>query len=349
MSEENWGQNEVGGEEGVEEVGAVDSQSEDVVEAMGVGAEAMNVIEDEWECGERELTPEKWVNLREILVKDPSTEVFAELVEFFIEGDLSDVAYGYVENHIEDWADELKMWPKKYSDLILDDKWVGRNLRVMRWMRGLDLSHCSSLEDVDALSALTNLVELNLSHCSSLENVDGLSGLTNLEKLNLSGCDSLEHVDGLSELTNLKKLDLRLRIFLKKVDVLIELTNLKKLNLWGCGSLDNVEVLSGLTNLVELSLWGGKSLESVDELIELTNLKKLRLAWCESLENVDVLSGLTNLKELDLSFCRSLENVEVLSGLTNLKKLSLRGCSNLNLSEEQIEIFRERMGDRFKY
>ena len=79
------------------------------------------------------------------------------------------------------------------------------NLKILRL--GEDtFTALQSRGALGVLKSLPNLTKLDLSDCSSLENIDGLKGFTNLTKLDLFGCSSLENVDGLKGCTSLTHL-----------------------------------------------------------------------------------------------------------------------------------------------
>ena len=98
----------------------------------------------------------------------------------------------------------------------------------------LDLSYCSSLQNVDVLANLPNLTSLNLSDCYSLQNVDGLANLINLTSLDLYNCDSLQNVDGLECCINITELYIDNAGILRNVNAIGNLKNLKSLLITNC-------------------------------------------------------------------------------------------------------------------
>ena len=87
--------------------------------------------------------------------------------------------------------------------------WVLNKTGALKGLETIDLSRCTSLTNLDALSTCTQLTTLNLRGCDELTNLDGLSGCTQLTTLQLSYCRSLTNLDGLSGCTQLTSLDLR--------------------------------------------------------------------------------------------------------------------------------------------
>lgn len=67
---------------------------------------------------------------------------------------------------------------------------------------------CFQLADIDALSALTALLELNLRECMSIIDIDPLSALRSLRWLGLSSCTWVEDLQPLSACTDLLHLEL---------------------------------------------------------------------------------------------------------------------------------------------
>lgn len=73
------------------------------------------------------------------------------------------------------------------------------SLKNLHTLRGVVLSHCTALTNVDALKNLSSLRHLNLRGCTGLTNLDGLKNLSALEGIILRDCDklTLETVDAL--------------------------------------------------------------------------------------------------------------------------------------------------------
>ena len=101
-----------------------------------------------------------------------------------------------------------------------------RPLRSLLNLRVLNLSQCSRLIDVSALSSLTmNLRIVNLSNCCQLTDINCLS---NVHKLSVAYCSSVQDVSGLFNVS-----DLNLSFCDKITDVTM-LHSVHKLNLLGC-------------------------------------------------------------------------------------------------------------------
>ena len=156
----------------------------------------------------------------------------------------------------------------------------------------------NQLNDINALSGLTNLNQLRLDN-NQITDISGLSGLKNLNQLWI-GNNQITDISGLSGLTNLRSLYLYGNQ-ITDISVLSGLTNLRSLYLYG-NQITDISGLSGLTNLTDLNLGNTQTID-VSVLSGLTNLTALRLGN-NGITDISGLSGLTNLVYLDLSYNR---------------------------------------------
>jgi len=196
-------------------------------------------------------------------------------------------------------------------------------------LRSLKISYCDALHDVGVLKDLTELRTLDICWCYDLTNVDAIENLTKLEKLALIGCDVLQDVSFIRGLTTLRNLDLSSCARLQDVNGLGDLVELRSLVLFGCTELRDVSVIKRLTNLETLSLGSCARLDDVTAVEGLTKLRHLDLSGLAGLKNAHVVKGLIKLETLDVSDCTGLQNVDGVTRLTSLKDLDLIGCDSL--------------------
>jgi Leucine-rich repeat (LRR) protein len=240
----------------------------------------------------------------------------------------------YVSNYEYDEKYNRKDWiAYEYNTREIITKFQ-KNINIFIAIRDNDQNILSKYKNITKLSLLGNFYNPS-GNGTSIQNVDGLAFLTNLISLDLSNCDSLQNIDGLAKLTKLTSLDLNNCGSLQNVDGLANCTNLTNLDLGQCGSLQNIDGLANCTNLTSLNLrsWLRDSqktktaisnLESIpDRLANCTKLTSLDLSYWSQIQNVDGLAKLTNLTSLDLRWCKSLQNVDGLANLNNLTQLVL--------------------------
>lgn len=201
-------------------------------------------------------------------------------------------------------------------------------LRNLTNLQVLDLTGCSNITDIRALSGMTELRDLNLDGVPITE-VKALSTLKKLEQLDLADT-KVENLVPLKDLANLKTLILFYNFDLKDLSPLKNLTSLKMLNFADTG-VTELSPLKNLMNLEELVFFG----TTVDDLAPLMNLKSLKILDCDStnIDDLTPLKELTNLKTLIISYT----NVQ---DLTPLKELSLEYIvADESLQQELREMF----------
>ncbi|XP_031382237.1 disease resistance protein RPP4-like [Punica granatum] len=231
-------------------------------------------------------------------------------------------------------------------------------------LRGLQLSHLSSLVRLPNLSKLKKLSTFLLWDCRRIVKIPGLKKMISLKKLtvksplaNLDGLGSLSALSYLwvegwecKRLPNLSELKWIRDITVRSCDNLVEIQALsslhtlrtlsirdckllKELLLARCGRLGQGHIfeileLTGLTSLETLEVHGCDTIEMLRELSSLQKLKKLVLARCERLQ-ISELTGLTSLETLKVHCCDAIEMLPELSSLQKLKELALAGCGRL--------------------
>ena len=155
---------------------------------------------------------------------------------------------------------------------------------------------CANIDDLSALSQLSNLTLLQLSNFNG-QDMEFLSGMSSLEELVLYTGENLD------------------------LGALVKYAppSLKSLGTGRCGIKD-ITALGNLTQLEELSL-GANLICDISPLRTLTNLKILRLTN-NQISDISPLAGLYNLVELHLNR-NQIEDISALAGMENLVMLNL--------------------------
>jgi len=171
-------------------------------------------------------------------------------------------------------------------------------------LRSLKLD-CTNIEDLGALSQLSNLTWLQLYNING-QDMAFLSGMSSLEELVL---ERGENVD---------------------LDALVKYAppSMTSLRIGSCGIKD-ITAISKLTQLEELYL-GGNLISDISPLRNLTNLKKLCLTY-NQISDISPLAGLFNLVELELNR-NQIEDISALAGMKNLVVLNLDDNNITDLS-----------------
>ena len=222
-----------------------------------------------------------------------------------------------------------------------------------------DLTHLQRLElsvpllkSLDGMENMFELEELRLLVGTGLQNIDALTGLTNLSSLIVYNNGDYPYIRDLSPLyglTNLKILDFgtygvedltplagltqlqELRFFgseatYTSTEPLSGLTQLRSLSLPSMADPANYLDLSGLSDLTELtefSFYGG--VVSYEPLANLTKLQSLSLMGNyydgEGPGDLSAFSNLTALTDLEISLSVNATDITPLGNLTNLRSL----------------------------
>lgn len=199
------------------------------------------------------------------------------------------------------------------------------DLRPLREIHDLNLSHCTGISDVGGLR-FGSIHTLTLSHCTCLEDVDALG---HIKILDLSYCSKITNVQALS---GVEVLDLSYCVLIKNVS---SLGGCKRLDLTGLNMVTDVSALGRINHLIldstgveDVSALGGVnklsvSFTSVQHVSALANVHDLTLSGCSQLSDV---SSLGTVHRLDLSMCNSLEDV---SALGTVHELNLSRCPRI--------------------
>ncbi|CAN1264437.1 Disease resistance protein L6 [Linum perenne] len=202
-------------------------------------------------------------------------------------------------------------------------------LEALRNLETLDISRCTGLTEVMGFGRLESLTELNMSGCSSVEELPHLSGLRNIVRLDTSECNQLKEVRGIESLELLEYLFMTNCTSIKKLPDLYVLTNLKTLEISGCTGLTELPDLSVLANLKTLDISGCVQLAEVSGIERLGSLKRLNMSDCSSVEELPDLSCLLNIVSLDISKCNQLKEVMGIKSLELLEDLVMTNCTSI--------------------
>ena len=156
------------------------------------------------------------------------------------------------------------------------------------------------------ITSFPKLANLDLRRCHSLQNVDVLTNLSNLIELYVDYSNSPVRPKN-GEMTTRKQVEEyqdKIRLFMALRD-------------------GDTELLNDYKDCTSIDLSGCKSLKNVDGLANCRKLTSIDLSWCDSLQNVDGLANCNNLTNLDLNRCSSLQNVDGLASLTGLTYLTI--------------------------
>ncbi|KAG1658246.1 hypothetical protein FOA52_008506 [Chlamydomonas sp. UWO 241] len=172
---------------------------------------------------------------------------------------------------------------------------------------GAYMPRVSSLVDVDALAAGTQLLRLQLPSCSSLLNLAPLRGLVNLQSLDISGCSKLSDLTPLGALVSLQGLNMRGFRKVSDLAPLRALLCLQSLNISSC--------------------WGVSDLATLAALV---NLQCLQVSYCPNVSDLAPLGALLSLQSLDITACRNVFDLAPLVALLSLHHLDISDCSNVS-------------------
>ena len=87
--------------------------------------------------------------------------------------------------------------PTYYSDGSVGD-YINDN--------SLDLSNFTSLQNLEGLKNVTNIMQMNLSNCDQIKSLSGLNRMLDLREIDLTGCTNLESLHALKKCTKLEKI-----------------------------------------------------------------------------------------------------------------------------------------------
>jgi Leucine-rich repeat (LRR) protein len=199
--------------------------------------------------------------------------------------------------------------------------------------------------DLTPVSKLTKLKNLNLSGCTGLKNIGAISKIDNLEEFT---CPSDLSNDDLSIIcnsqTSLTRLDIHYNETISDITSLGKLTNLTNLTVF-LGSkkdIEGIDALSSLSKLTRLSLRIDNSLQNLDALSNATELIYLQLFNCLNLTNIHGISNNRNLDDLTITDCPEIDDFSTIKNFKKLNKFSLTNSKyiqNLEFLSESKNLF----------
>ena len=117
----------------------------------------------------------------------------------------------------------------------------------------VDISNCTQLRDLSALSSCVNLGELNMSDCP-LSDLSFLAGCRSLKQLSLSNMETLRSFHGLEDHVKLRQI-----------------------STWHLRNLTDISALSGCTALESMTMLESFSLRDLTPVTKLPKLRDLQL------------------------------------------------------------------------
>ena len=176
-----------------------------------------------------------------------------------------------------------------------------KSICMLTSLKELDLGQNRNLSDISPLRGMHSLKNLNLCY-TAVEDISALSCLTNLTYLDLYRAN-VKNIQPLKGMTKITSLGLSGNKRLKNIDVISRLRSLRFLGLGGT-SISNITALSELKNLSRLVLSGNNKLHNINPLAGLTKLTTLDLSYNRELGDISVLSELKCLRFIDLRHSR---------------------------------------------
>lgn len=212
--------------------------------------------------------------------------------------------------------DFLKRMPQLKSLGLTDGKLLSLDgLEVLEKLEKLTVTDCRDLKNMDAVAALTGLVELYLEKPSGCEE-PSLGGLTGLRRLTLRGfhdCDFLSRLTGLEELT-LRSCELPSGIDLSG------LTQLRRLTCATSYQDMSLAFVENIPSLESVNLGGAITYEDISGLFALPSIREIKMSGMECEIDFDKVSDNPSLETLEMAGVKLYENVKVYSsmGITNV-------------------------------
>ncbi len=163
-----------------------------------------------------------------------------------------------------------------------------RPLTRLSRLSELELAELSGVRDLSPIGRLSGLTSLTLTHLR-VNDLDALSGLSQLRALDLSDARNLSDLGPLSRLTQLRTLILTNCVNVADLSPIVELPHLTRLTLSGCVRLRDLSPLEKLSGqLTTLDLSGCSGIEDVYPLSKCKALKTLDLRGCDRIPEADI-------------------------------------------------------------
>ena len=216
-------------------------------------------------------------------------------------------------------------------------------LEQLKLLESLKVTDCSKLKSLDGApkpdvyllgSRWGAGVEVDLSGCSSLKDISALSGASKIDRFDIDGCNSIRKTKGLEKIEidylACSKSDINLLQSLINLDVkTLELGEMIITSFEGLKEWISVKTLRIHSSSFKELLGIGAFINTT--LLDLKNdsLHEQDSYYWNILKNLTGVEGLIYLEKLDLTGCDSLQDVNSLSQLTNLEELNMDGCPNV--------------------
>lgn len=249
---------------------------------------------------------QKWWNELPVIWK----LALGEKIKVNEKADLSQIMY-FTDSITFRTGDTIQHRP--FDSVTLRKESVFSALRKVVKIHDVDLTHYTSIDNLEPLSKLTDLKTINLSG-TRVNDLTSIRNLNFLESLNISKCP-VGTLAPLKFMQNIKDMDISLS-GVKDLSPIMNFMKLEQLNISG-SKVESIAPLAGLTNLTDLRLNNTK-VADISPVHGLTNLHMLQLSGT-GVKDISAVSGLNNLIRLDFQETA----VPVLDSLKNMKALQL--------------------------
>jgi Leucine-rich repeat (LRR) protein len=196
---------------------------------------------------------------------------------------------------------------------------IGKVIKI----HDVDLSHFSTIDNLDPLTKLTDLRNLNISG-THVGNLTPIRNLNYLETLNISKCP-VQSLTPLIFMKSIKDLDVSYSD-IKDLSAIMNFKVLERLNISGT-KVDSITPIAGLTNLIDLRL-NNTNVSDITPVHEMKNLATLQLSGT-NVNNISAVTGLSKLIRLDFRDTK----ITSLDSLKQLKSLQLLFFDNTPISD----------------
>ena len=231
-----------------------------------------------------------------------------------------------------------KLW------LACDNLRAVPDLSHLTQLQLLDLTYCSTIEELPYIGQNVPLSIVILDTCQSLISISTLQPLGSLEFLKVENCNRIQTLPSdFDRWTNLEFLCLQNCVNLNSLPSLDPLTQLETLNVSGCTSLETLPSLSQLTTLIILDTSRCTALRQMNGFPvpapgpqqQPVQLRMIRMEDCTELRELSTFEHLVQLTELDLSGCTLIRTLPGFSRRTfvNLNILHFDGTWTLTRSD----------------
>jgi len=212
---------------------------------------------------------------------------------------------------------------RAYDTLSLRKESIYTAIRKVIKIHDVDLSHFSTIDNLDPLTKLTDLRNLNISG-THVGNLTPVRNLNYLETLNISKCP-VQSLTPLIFMQSIKDLDASFSD-IKDLNAIMNFKVLERLNVSGT-KVDSITPIAGLTSLTDLRLNNTK-VSDITPVHDMTNLVTLQFSGT-NVTNISVVSGLNKLIRLDFKDTK----ITSLDSLQHLKTLQLLFFDNTPISD----------------